>query len=49
MGGGSGFPAMRTHRKPGWGEVRRHHVHETVVQREVKAAWPTQVCVPGRV
>lgn len=32
------FPATRTYRDAGSGEVRRHHVHETVVQREVKAA-----------
>jgi integron integrase len=32
------FPATRTYREPVTGEVRRHHVHETVVQREVKAA-----------
>lgn len=32
------FPATRTYRDAGSGEVRRHHVHETVVQHEVKAA-----------
>jgi integrase len=32
------FPATRTYREEGSGETRRHHLHETVVQREVKLA-----------
>ncbi len=32
------FPATRHYRDAGTGEVRRHHLHETVLQRAVKAA-----------
>lgn len=32
------FPARRTHVEPGSGIVRRHHMHETVLQRAVKLA-----------
>lgn len=32
------FPATRTYRDAETGETRRHHLHETVVQREVKLA-----------
>lgn len=32
------FPAGRTYRHPETGQVRRHHVHESVLQREVKEA-----------
>lgn len=32
------FPATRTYREPVTQQLRRHHVHETVVQREVRAA-----------
>jgi site-specific recombinase XerD len=32
------FPAGRTHRDPESGERRRHHLHETAVQRAVKTA-----------
>jgi integron integrase len=32
------FPATRQHRVEGWGEQRRHHLHETVVQRAVRDA-----------
>src|SRR5262249_17584628 len=32
------FPATRTYRVPGSNEVRRHHLHETVVQRAIRAA-----------
>jgi integron integrase len=32
------FPAARTHRDPATGERRRHHLHESVVQREFAAA-----------
>jgi integron integrase len=32
------FPATRTYRAPGTREVRRHHLHETVLQRAVRAA-----------
>jgi integron integrase len=32
------FGATRTHQDPHTGQVRRHHLHETVVQREVAAA-----------
>ena len=32
------FPATRTYRHPPTGETRRHHLHETVVQRAVRAA-----------
>jgi integron integrase len=32
------FPATRTYLHPGTGERRRHHLHETVVQREVGQA-----------
>jgi integron integrase len=30
------FPGRREHRDPGTGEVRRHHLHETAVQRAVR-------------
>ena len=33
-----GFPATRTYLHPETGERRRHHLHETVVQREVTQA-----------
>lgn len=36
------FPAARTYRVPGTGERRRHHVHETVIQRAVRQATATQ-------
>jgi len=32
------FPATRTYRHPETGQVRRHHYHETAVQRAVRAA-----------
>ena len=32
------FPASRTYVEPGTGARRRHHIHETVVQRAVTAA-----------
>jgi integrase len=32
------FPATRTYRHRESGEVRRHHLHETVVQRAVREA-----------
>jgi len=32
------FPATRRYRDPETGELRRHHLHETVIQRAVKAA-----------
>jgi len=32
------FPATRHHRDPITGERRRHHLHESVVQRAVKEA-----------
>jgi len=32
------FPATRTYRHPQSGETRRHHLHETVVQRAVRTA-----------
>ena len=32
------FPAQRHYTDPATGERRRHHLHETAVQREVKAA-----------
>jgi integron integrase len=32
------FPAGRVYRDPGSGEVRRHHLHESVIQRAVKDA-----------
>ncbi len=32
------FPASRRYRDPETGEVRRHHIHETVVQRAMQAA-----------
>jgi integron integrase len=32
------FPATRTYRAPGTGEIRRHHLHETVLQRAVRSA-----------
>ena len=32
------FPAARTHTDPESGQRRRHHLHETAVQREVSAA-----------
>lgn len=32
------FPATRQYRERGSGEIRRHHLHETVVQRAVTAA-----------
>lgn len=32
------FPATRTYRHPETGQVRRHHLHETVEQRAVRAA-----------
>ena len=32
------FPATRTYRAPGTGETRRHHLHETVLQRAVRSA-----------
>ncbi len=32
------FPATRRYRDPDTGELRRHHLHESVIQRSVKAA-----------
>ncbi len=32
------FPATRTYRHPETGHVRRHHLHETVLQRDVRVA-----------
>jgi integron integrase len=32
------FPATRTYTEPGTGQVRRHHLHETVLQRAVQGA-----------
>ena len=32
------FPATRTYRDPATGRVRRHHLHETVLQRAVREA-----------
>jgi integron integrase len=32
------FPARRTYRDPGTGRIRRHHLHESVVQRAMTAA-----------
>src|SRR5437773_5078422 len=32
------FPAMRLHRHPDTGELRRHHYHESAIQRAVKHA-----------
>jgi len=32
------FPAQRTHRDPGSGEERRHHLHESAIQRAVRDA-----------
>ena len=32
------FPATRTYRDPQTGQTRRHHLHETVIQRAVKDA-----------
>ena len=32
------FPATRFYRHPGTGQLRRHHLHETVLQRAFKAA-----------
>jgi integron integrase len=32
------FPATRTYTDPATGEVRRHHLHETVIQRAVRRA-----------
>jgi integrase len=32
------FPATRTYRHPSTGQTRRHHLHETVIQRAVKIA-----------
>lgn len=32
------FAATRPYREPATGQIRRHHLHETVVQREMKAA-----------
>jgi integrase len=32
------FPATRTYRHPETGEVRRHHLHESAVQRAVRGA-----------
>jgi integron integrase len=32
------FPATRQYREPDSGELRRHHLHETVLQRAVKSA-----------
>jgi integron integrase len=32
------FPATRTYQHPPTGQTRRHHLHETVIQRAVKAA-----------
>lgn len=32
------FPARRTYRHPETGRVRRHHLHESVVQRAMTAA-----------
>jgi len=31
-------PATRTHRHPQTGQIRRHHLHETVLQRAVRTA-----------
>jgi site-specific recombinase XerD len=33
-----GFPAARHYRDARTGEIRRHHVHETVIQRAVREA-----------
>jgi integrase len=32
------FPATRTYTDPASGEARRHHLHETVIQRAVRRA-----------
>lgn len=32
------FPATRTYRHAGTGQIRRHHLHETVIQRALRAA-----------
>ena len=32
------FPATRMYRDQGTGQLRRHHLHETVIQRAVKQA-----------
>ena len=32
------FPATRTYRHPETGEIRRHHLHETVIQRAAREA-----------
>ncbi len=32
------FPATRTYVDPATGEIRRHHLHETVVQKEIRRA-----------
>jgi site-specific recombinase XerD len=32
------FPASRHYADPATGEIRRHHLHETVIQRAVRAA-----------
>jgi hypothetical protein len=33
------FAATRQYADPATGHVRRHHLHETVIQRTVRAAW----------
>jgi len=41
------FPATRTYTEPSTREVRRHHLHETVIQRAVrKAAVASQISKP---
>lgn len=42
------FPATRRYRHRETGERRRHHLHETVIQRNVKSA-AKQVQIPKRV
>lgn len=32
------FPATRPYQEPKSGQIRRHHLHETVIQRAIKAA-----------
>jgi hypothetical protein len=32
------FPATRTYTDPATGDMRRHHLHETVIQRAVRKA-----------
>jgi len=42
------FPATRTYRHPETGEVRRHHLHETVLQKAVRSA-ALRAAIPKRV